>query len=61
VVAVVAVAVARFGLERRSRVYSRTSGMLVARTEKRSLVLPSSRLFHWAKRRFEWMYLRQYR
>jgi sulfide:quinone oxidoreductase len=40
---------------------SRTSGMLVARTEKRSLVLPSSRLFHWAKRGFEWMYLRQYR
>jgi sulfide:quinone oxidoreductase len=40
---------------------SRTSGMLVARTEKRSFVLPSSRLFHWAKRGFEWMYLRQYR
>jgi len=40
---------------------SRSSGMLVARTEKRSLVLPSSRLFHWAKRGFEWMYLRRYR
>jgi len=40
---------------------SRTSGMLVTRTEKRSLVLPSSRLFHWAKRGFEWMYLRKYR
>jgi sulfide:quinone oxidoreductase len=40
---------------------SRTSGMLVARTEKRSFVLPSSRLFHWVKRGFEWMYLRQYR
>ncbi len=40
---------------------SRTAGMLVARTEKRSFILPSSRLFHWAKRGFEWMYLRQYR
>ncbi len=40
---------------------SRTSGMLVARTEKRSFVLPPSRLFHWAKRGFEWMYLRKYR
>jgi sulfide:quinone oxidoreductase len=36
-------------------------GMLVARTERRSLVLPSLRLFHWMKRAFEWWYLRQYR
>jgi sulfide:quinone oxidoreductase len=36
-------------------------GMMVARTEKRNLVLPSSRIFHWMKRGFEWWYLRQYR
>jgi sulfide:quinone oxidoreductase len=36
-------------------------GMLVVRTERRSLVLPSLRLFHWLKRTFEWWYLRQYR
>ncbi|MCU7958903.1 MAG: FAD-dependent oxidoreductase [gamma proteobacterium symbiont of Bathyaustriella thionipta] len=36
-------------------------GMFVARTMKRSLVLPSCRLFHWSKRFFEWWYLRQYR
>jgi sulfide:quinone oxidoreductase len=36
-------------------------GMLVARTEKRSLVLPACRAFHWMKRGFEWWYLRQYR
>jgi len=37
------------------------SGMLVARTETRNLVLPAMRPFHWAKRGFEWWYLRQYR
>ena len=36
-------------------------GMLVARTEKYNLMLPSSRLFHWLKRAFEWWYLRPYR
>jgi len=36
-------------------------GTLVYRTPTRNLILPSSRLFHWAKRGFEWMYLRQYR
>jgi sulfide:quinone oxidoreductase len=36
-------------------------GMLVARTEKHSLVLPACRIFHWMKRGFEWWYLRQYR
>jgi sulfide:quinone oxidoreductase len=36
-------------------------GTLVWRTPKRNLVLPSSRLFHWAKRAFEWNYLRRYR
>lgn len=36
-------------------------GMLVARNEKRNLVLPAMRMFHWMKRGFEWWYLRQYR
>lgn len=40
---------------------SQTSGMLVARTMKRNLVLPSMVVFHWLKRFFEWWYLRQYR
>jgi sulfide:quinone oxidoreductase len=40
---------------------TRTSGILVKRTERSSLVLPSTRVFHWAKRAFEWWYLRQYR
>jgi sulfide:quinone oxidoreductase len=40
---------------------SRDSGMLVTRTEQRNLVLPSSPLLHWAKRAFEWWYLRPYR
>ena len=36
-------------------------GTPVFRTEQRNLMLPSSRLFHWLKRGFEWNYLRQYR
>ncbi len=40
---------------------SNDRGMLVARTERRNLMLPSMRLFHWMKRGFEWWYLRQYR
>ena len=40
---------------------SRNTGMLVARTEKRNIVLPASPVFHWAKRAFEVWYLRQYR
>jgi sulfide:quinone oxidoreductase len=40
---------------------SRSSGMLVARTPRRNIMLPSFVGFHWAKRAFEWMYLRQYR
>lgn len=37
------------------------AGMLVARTEKHQLVLPSMRAFHWLKRGFERLYLRTYR
>ncbi|MET0046886.1 MAG: FAD-dependent oxidoreductase [Sedimenticola sp.] len=40
---------------------SQTTGMLVARTEKRNLVMPQMAMFHWLKRLFEWWYLRQYR
>jgi len=36
-------------------------GTLVWRTPERNVLLPSTRLFHWAKRGFEWNYLRQYR
>jgi sulfide:quinone oxidoreductase len=36
-------------------------GTLIWRTPERNWLLPSSRLFHWAKRGFEWNYLRQYR
>ena len=36
------------------------SGMLVARTERHSLVLPASPVFHWAKRAFERLYLRRF-
>jgi sulfide:quinone oxidoreductase len=40
---------------------TRTSGMLVSRTPTKNLVLPAFVGFHWAKRLFEWNYLRQYR
>ena len=36
-------------------------GSLVWRTPQRNWLLPSLRLLHWAKRLFEWKYLRQYR
>ena len=40
---------------------SRDKGMLVARTEKRNFILPPMLPLHWAKRYFEWAYLRKYR
>ncbi len=36
-------------------------GTLIYRTPTRNIMLPSSRLFHWAKRAFEKRYLQQYR
>jgi sulfide:quinone oxidoreductase len=36
-------------------------GTLVFRNARRQIILPSSRLFHWAKRFFEGAYLRKYR
>ncbi|MDZ7590054.1 MAG: FAD-dependent oxidoreductase [Rubrivivax sp.] len=37
------------------------TGTLVYRTPQRNLLLPPNRLLHWAKRGFEWNYLRAYR
>lgn len=36
-------------------------GILIKRTEKGTTMLPPCRLLHFAKRAFEWWYLRQYR
>ena len=36
-------------------------GTVVFRNERRQVILPSSRLFHWVKRGFEGAYLRKYR
>ncbi|MBU6257661.1 MAG: FAD-dependent oxidoreductase [Burkholderiales bacterium] len=36
-------------------------GTLIWRTPRRNGLLPASRLLHWAKRGFEWNYLRAYR
>ena len=36
-------------------------GTLVFRNERRQLVLPPSRMMHWAKRAFERRYLAMYR
>jgi len=38
-----------------------SSAMFVARTPKHNIVMPSFIGFHWAKRLFEWIYLRKYR
>ncbi len=54
-------AVARFKVELICIVDTLDRGILVYRNEKRALMLPSCRLFHWAKRFFEWQYLRSYR
>lgn len=53
--------VARFKAELICIVDTLDRGILVYRDEKRALILPPCRLFHWAKRFFEWMYLRPYR
>ncbi|HDK38531.1 MAG TPA: NAD(P)/FAD-dependent oxidoreductase [Thiolapillus brandeum] len=37
------------------------TGMMVYRTEKRNLVTPAFSALHWAKRLFEWHYLREFR
>jgi sulfide:quinone oxidoreductase len=53
--------VARFKSELICIVDTLDRGILVYRDEKRALILPPCRLFHWAKRFFEWQYLRPYR
>jgi sulfide:quinone oxidoreductase len=53
--------VARFKAELICIVDTLDRGILVYRDEKRALVLPPCRVFHWAKRFFEWLYLRPYR
>lgn len=40
---------------------SNEKGMLIKRTESGSTLLPNLRMFHWAKRGFEKIYLRKYR
>ncbi|MEZ5476080.1 MAG: FAD-dependent oxidoreductase [Thiolinea sp.] len=52
---------ATFKVELMCIVDSGNKGMLVSRTEQKNLVLPANIAFHWAKRGFEWWYLRQYR
>jgi sulfide:quinone oxidoreductase len=53
--------VARFKVELICIVDTLDRGILVYRDEKRALILPPCRMFHWAKRFFEWQYLRPYR
>jgi sulfide:quinone oxidoreductase len=52
---------ARFKVELICIVDALDRGILVYRNEKRALMLPPCRLLHWAKRFFEWQYLRPYR
>jgi len=52
---------ARFRPELACIVDTLDAGMLVYRSETRAWLLPSSRLWHWAKRLFERLYLRQLR
>ncbi|MEZ5476533.1 MAG: FAD-dependent oxidoreductase [Thiolinea sp.] len=54
-------ATATFKVELVCIVDSCNKGMMVSRTEKGGRVLPNTLAFHWAKRGFEWWYLRQYR
>lgn len=52
---------ARFKIELICIVDTVDKGIMVYRDLKRSLLLPSSRMFHWAKRYFEGHYLKAYR
>jgi len=40
---------------------SNDKGMMISRTENKNIMLPPTALLHWAKRFFEWWYLRKYR
>lgn len=52
---------AGFNVELICIVDSNDKGIMVSRTEKRNIMLPGTVVLHWAKRFFEWMYLRKYR
>ncbi len=52
---------ATFKVELMCIIDSLTQGTLVWRTPTRNIILPPSRLFHWAKRWFEGIYLKKYR
>ena len=52
---------ATFKVELACIIDSLTQGTLVWRTPTRNIILPSIRLFHWAKRWFEGAYLKKYR
>ena len=52
---------ARFKVELVCIVDALDQGTLIWRTEQRNLLLPPTRLLHWAKRAFERLYLRRYR
>ncbi|HEY9033848.1 MAG TPA: FAD-dependent oxidoreductase [Pseudomonadales bacterium] len=54
-------ATASFNTELMCIIDSLDAGTLVWRTEKRMLMLPPARFWHWVKRAFEWLYLRRYR
>jgi sulfide:quinone oxidoreductase len=52
---------ATFKVELACIIDSLTQGTMVWRTPTRNIILPPSRLFHWAKRWFEGVYLKKYR
>ena len=52
---------ATFGVELACIIDALDRGTLVYRTPTRQVVLPTGRVFHWAKRAFERAYLRRYR
>jgi len=52
---------ASFKVELICIVDSNNKGMMVSRTEQKNIMLPATVFLHWAKRFFEWMYLRKYR
>ena len=59
--AVLGYASEKFKVELLCIIDSLDKGMLIYRGEKRGMALPSMRPLHWAKRFFEWLYLRKYR
>ena len=52
---------ATFKVELICIVDSNDKGMVIKRTESKSIMLPGTVIFHWMKRLFEWSYLRKYR